>query len=87
MSASGFSKSKVMALDVGSKLRSPISVKFGGCVIAVSGSWLGKCTGFCGVAVGVGRMLIKTCPHEPYTDCICSRSSFSCCSVGALDGE
>jgi hypothetical protein len=37
--------------------------------------------------VGVGRILMKTCPLEPYTDCMCSWSSFSCCSLGAFEGE
>lgn len=32
-------------------------------------------------------MLIKTCPQDPYTDCMCSWSSFSCCSDGGFEGE
>lgn len=87
MSASGFSKSNVIALDVGSKLMSAMSVKFGVWVTALSAWWLGSCAGFCGVADGVGRMLMKTWPHEPYTDCMCSRRSFNCCSVGGLEEE
>jgi hypothetical protein len=87
MSRSGFSKSNVMALEVGAKLMSDIWPKFGGCVIALRDSWLGNCAGLCGVAVGVGRMLMKTCPQEPYTDCMCSWRSFNCCSVGAFEGE
>ena len=76
-----------MAFELGSRLISVMPVKPEERAFVPKDSWLGNCADFCGVEVGVGSMLMKTCPHEPYTDWMCSWSSFSCCSVGGLEGE